>query len=141
MRKWMGIACALLALAGCGGDEGGVGSTPTGEAQGQPAGQAVADLSTPRGSISYQLALLHANDVEAFRECFTERLRSRVKEDQVAEASKEAAEMTLDDLFASVEEGEYEGKSTAKVTMKNGRTLTTLILTDGKWLSDTLWYR
>ena len=30
---------------------------------------------------------------------------------------------------------------TAKITMKNGRTLTTLILTDGKWLADTIWFK
>ena len=49
--------------------------------------------------------------------------------------------MTIDDLFASMQEGEWEGKKTAKVKMKNGRTLTTLILTDGKWLADTVWFR
>jgi hypothetical protein len=46
----------------------------------------------------------------------------------------------MDDLWASSEAGEYEGKKTTKVKMKNGRTLTTLILTDGKWLSDTIWF-
>jgi hypothetical protein len=38
-------------------------------------------------------------------------------------------------------DGESEGQKTAKITMKNGRTLTMLILTDGKWLSDTIWLK
>ena len=49
--------------------------------------------------------------------------------------------MTLDDLYASAEMGEYEGKKNAKIKMKDGRTLTTLVETDGKWLSDTIWYK
>jgi hypothetical protein len=47
--------------------------------------------------------------------------------------------MPLDDLVHAIR-GEFEAK-TAKITMKNGRTLTTLILTDGKWLSDTIWFK
>ena len=29
----------------------------------------------------------------------------------------------------------------AKIMMQNGRTLTTLILTDGQWLADTIWFK
>ena len=36
---------------------------------------------------------------------------------------------------------EADGVKRAKVTMKNGRTLTTLVLTDGKWLADTIWFK
>jgi hypothetical protein len=28
-----------------------------------------------------------------------------------------------------------------KIKMKNGRTLTTLVKTDGKWLADTVWFK
>ena len=34
-----------------------------------------------------------------------------------------------------------EMQDATKITMKNGRTLTMLILTDGKWLSDTIWLK
>jgi len=37
--------------------------------------------------------------------------------------------------------GEADGKKTAKVKMKNGRTLSTLVETDGKWLADTIWFK
>jgi len=49
--------------------------------------------------------------------------------------------MSIDDLVNAIQMGEFEGKQTAKIMMKNGRTLTTLILTDGKWLSDTVWFK
>ena len=52
-----------------------------------------------------------------------------------------ASKYTLDDLVGAVEMGEDEGKQTARIKMKNGRTLTTLILTDGKWLADTVWFK
>ena len=54
-------------------------------------------------------------------------------------AQQTATHMPLDDLVHAIR-GEFEAK-TAKITMKNGRTLTTLILTDGKWLSDTIWFK
>ena len=49
--------------------------------------------------------------------------------------------LTMGDLWASATEGEYEGNKTMKVKMKNGRTLTTLVLTDGRWLADTIWFQ
>ena len=59
----------------------------------------------------------------------------------VDKAKGEAGQFTLDDLYASDEMGESGGKKTAKVKMKNGRTLTTLIETDGQWLSDSIWFK
>ncbi|HEX8286214.1 MAG TPA: hypothetical protein VF588_22830 [Pyrinomonadaceae bacterium] len=47
----------------------------------------------------------------------------------------------IDDLYASAEMGEADGKKTAKVKMKNDRALTTLVETDGKWLADTIWFK
>ena len=62
-------------------------------------------------------------------------------QEAVEKGKKEATQYTLNDLVASVEMGELQGKKTAKIKMKNGRTLTTLILTDGKRLSDTVWFK
>jgi hypothetical protein len=45
----------------------------------------------------------------------------------VAKGKQEATQYTLNDLVASVEMGELQGKKTAKIKMKNGRTLTTLM--------------
>jgi hypothetical protein len=97
-------------------------------------------LSDPKGSIAYQFDMLKAGDADKLRPCFTERLRDRITKERVDKAKGQAGGMTMDDLWASAEPGEYEGKKTMKVKMKNGRTLTTLVQTDGKWLSDTVWF-
>ena len=97
-------------------------------------------LSDPKGSIAYQFELLKAGDADKLRACFTERQRERITKERVDKAREKVGQLTMDDLFASMESGEYEGKKTTKVKMKNGRTLTTLVQTDGKWLSDTVWF-
>ena len=56
-------------------------------------------------------------------------------------AKSNAAKYTIDDLVGAVELGEAEGMKTAKIKMKNGRTLTTLVQTNGKWLADTVWFK
>lgn len=100
-------------------------------------------LKDPKSSVSYQFEALKAGDFDKLKNCFTDRIRDRVIKEDVEKAKTKVSEakMTLDDLYQSVEMGEYQGKKTAKVKMKNGRTLTTLVETDGKWLSDTIWYQ
>ena len=100
-----------------------------------------ASLGDPKGSIAYQFELLKAGDAEKLRTCFTDRVKDNVTKEAVEKGKSEAGKYTLDDLFASVETSEYEGKKTAKIKMKNGRTLTTLIETNGKWLADTIWFK
>lgn len=97
-------------------------------------------LGDPKGSIAYQFELLKAGDTEKLRDCFTDRIKDRVTNDAVEKGKSQAGKYSLDDLVGSVEIGEYEGKKTAKIKMKNGRTLTTLIETNGKWLADTIWF-
>lgn len=100
-----------------------------------------ASLGDPKGSIAYQFELLKAGDAEKLRTCFTDRVKDSVTKEAVEKGKSEAGKYTLDDLVASVETGEYEGKKTAKIKMKNGRTLTILIETNGKWLADTIWFK
>lgn len=131
----LALLAAFLIFTACGAkDENGnnAGSTTNKSAD--------SSLSDPKGSIAYQFELLKAGDADKLRSCFTERLRERVTKERVDKAREKVGQMTIDDLFASMESGEYEGKKTAKVKMKNGRTLTTLVQTDGKWLSDTVWF-
>lgn len=118
------LLAASLAFAACGKKDGGSDSS----------------LSDPKGSLAYQFELVKAGDADKLRPCFTERLRDRITKELVDKAKGEAGRYTMDDLWASAEPGEYEGKKTMKVKMKNGRTLTTLVETDGKWLSDTIWF-
>ena len=138
------LALWLLA-AGCGAKDGNVAegnASPPKAGDSKPSSPSTSDssLSTPKGSIAYQFELLKAGDADKLRPCFTERLRDRITRERVDKARGEVGSMTIDDLFASMEQGQYEGKNTAKVKMKNGRTLTTLVQTDGKWLADTVWF-
>lgn len=135
-------ALSLLLLAGCGE------STETLTVSIDPkagapktAAEAPAIGAEPKDAIAHQLGLLKAGDVEKLRACFTERQRERITPEAVAEGKQAVADQTLADLVASVELGEYEGRETAKVMMASGRTLTTLIKTDGVWLADTVWFK
>ena len=98
-------------------------------------------LSEPKKSIEHQLKLLKDGDIEKLKACFTTRQQERITKEAVEAGQKEAAKMTIDDLVKDVAVTEKDGVKSAKITMKNGRTLTTLILTDGKWLSDTVWFK
>lgn len=123
------------------------GDTPTTATPAGGAGPAIspaaasAGAQEPKAVIGSQLALLLAGDVDKLKACFTDRQKERITADIVAKGKASVGTMTLEDLVADVEMGEYEGKKTAKVTMKNGRTLTTLVLTEGKWLADTVWFK
>lgn len=98
-------------------------------------------LGDPKSSIAHQFDLIKAGDVEKLKACLTPRVRDGVTQAVMDKAKTDAAKYTIDDLYASAEMGEADGKKTAKVKMKNGRTLTTLIETDGKWLADTIWFK
>ena len=137
-RSFLLLLAASLMFAACGSKDGGNTSNGTGGGGSSSAGDS--SLSDPKGSIAYQFDLLKAGDADKLRNCFTERLRDRVTKERVDKAKGQVGSMTIDDLWASAEPGEYEGKKTMKVKMKNGRTLTTLVQTDGKWLSDTIWF-
>jgi hypothetical protein len=98
-------------------------------------------LGDPKSSIAYQFEQIKAGDVDKLKACLTPRLRDGVTKEVVDKAKTQAAQYTIEDLYASDERGEADGKKTAKVKMKNGRTLTTLVETDGRWLADTLWFK
>jgi len=106
-----------------------------------PAGAGGGSLSDPKSSIAYQFELVKAGDVDKLKNCLTPRVRDGLTKEVVDKAKADAAKYTIDDLYASAETGEADGKKTAKVKMKNGRTLTTLVETDGQWLADTIWFK
>src|ERR1044071_4805968 len=106
-----------------------------------PAARATGSLVDPKSSIAYQFDLIKAGDVDKLKNCLTPRVRDSVTKEVVDKAQGQASQYTIDDLYASAEMGEADGKKTAKVKMKNGRTLTTLIETDGQWLADTVWFK
>jgi len=64
-----------------------------------------------------------------------------VTKENVEKGKTDISQYKLEDLVESVEDGEFDGKKTIKIKMKNGRSLTTLMLLEGKWLADTIWFR
>lgn len=106
-----------------------------------PAAKTTGSLADPKSSIAYQFDLVKAGDAAKLKQCVTPRLRDSVTQEGVDKAKANAAQYTIDDLYASAEMGEADGKKTAKIKMKNGRTLTTLVETDGQWLADTIWFK
>ena len=98
-------------------------------------------LADPKSSIAYQFELVKAGDADKLKNCLTPRVRDGVTKEVLEKAKGQAAAYTLDDLYASAEMGEADGKKTAKIKMKNGKTLTTLVETNGQWLADTLWFK
>ena len=98
-------------------------------------------LGDPKSSLAHQFELVKAGDLEKLKACLTPRVRDGLTQEVVDKAKTDAAKYTIDDLYDSAEMGEADGKKTAKIKMKNGRTLTTLVETDGQWLADTIWFK
>lgn len=86
--------------------------------------------------IAAQLEVLKKGDLTAIKAGFTKRLQDKITAEKVEKGKKEAGKFTIDDL---VESAEAKGDS-IKIKMKGGRTLTTLVKVDGKWLADTIWF-
>jgi len=94
--------------------------------------------SDAKAFIGKQLEVLEKGDLAAIKAGFTKRLQERITAAKVEKGKKELAKAkyTVDDL---VDSAEAKGDS-IKIKMKNGRTLTTLVKVDGKWLADTIWF-
>ena len=116
-------------------------NTSNGASTNKSTSTATGSLKDPKSSIAYQFELIKAGDVDKLKACLTPRVRDGVTKEVVDKAKTDAANYSIDDLYASAEMGEADGKKTAKVKMKSGRTLTTLIETDGQWLADTIWFK
>jgi ATP-dependent protease HslVU (ClpYQ) ATPase subunit len=95
-----------------------------------------------RKEVEKQIELIKKGDANKLKDHFTERQRERITGDAVKAAKKTAADANIDDLVDSVTtDKDKEGRKTVKVKMKNGRTLTTFVEVDGKWLADTIWFK
>jgi hypothetical protein len=105
------------------------------------AGDAPATKKTFQDEISFQIKLMKKGDVEKLKVRFTERQRDKITKEMIKKAVKEVGNYSIDELVHKVEPGKYKGKLTAKIKMKNGRSLTTFVLEDGKWQADTLWFK
>jgi hypothetical protein len=134
------LIAGLLIISGCSrtAPKTTVATTPSGDKS--TAGDEALKKS-PKDSIAYQFGLLKEGNASQLRDCFTDRIKERITEDAVEKGKLQAAEYSMDDLVASVEMGEAGGQQTAKIMMKNGRTLTTLVQVENKWLADTVWFK
>lgn len=134
------LIAGLLMMSGCSGaaSKTNAETTPSGN---KPTANDEALKKSPKDSIAYQFGLLKEGNASQLRECFTDRIKERVTDEAVEKGKSQASEYSLDDLVASVEMGEAEGHQTAKIMMKNGRTLTTLVQVENKWLADTVWFK
>lgn len=95
------------------------------------------ELAEAKTFIAAQVELLKKADVAGLKAGFTKRLQDRITEANVKKGQAALGKMTIDDLVASV----APGKNSLKIKMKNGRTLTTMVKVDGKWLADTIWFK
>ncbi|MDQ3335840.1 MAG: hypothetical protein M4D80_11790 [Myxococcota bacterium] len=95
------------------------------------------DLADAKALIGKQLELVKKGDVAGLKPGFSARQQEKITEATVKAAQKEAVKYTLDDLVEKVESKE----GGIKIKMKGGRTLTTLIKVDGKWVADTVWFK
>lgn len=129
------LAALLFSAPSCGDGD----ATPAGAKPSTPGSPSAP--STPKDAIAHQLDLLKAGNVDALKACMTERLRDQITQEVVDKGKATAAQHTIDDLVGSVEDGMDGARKTAKIKMKSGRSLTTLIETDGKWLADTIWFK
>tara|TARA_R110002111_G_scaffold262694_1_gene340209 strand:- start:153660 stop:155030 length:1371 start_codon:yes stop_codon:yes gene_type:complete len=93
-----------------------------------------------REIIKLQLQHIHDLDVEAMKPYFTERVRNLITADSLKQAKQQAGSETPETLVHSVEVSESGDQLQAKIKMKNGRTLTTLVPVNGKWEADTIWF-
>src|SRR5215210_5729990 len=105
------LLMACLMFAACGAkDEGGSNNSGTTNktADASPAAPkgSGSSLADPKGSIAYQLELLKAGDADKLRNCFTTRLRDKITKERVDKAREKIGQVTMDELYASGEQGE-----------------------------------
>jgi hypothetical protein len=98
--------------------------------------------STPEDALALQLALVAEGNTAALRLTFTEELRASITA-EVVEAARSAHEgVTLEALVGKIErEQTPEGVEKALVLRPDGSLLTQLLLVDGEWQADTVWFR
>ncbi|QDT93059.1 tetratricopeptide repeat protein [Gimesia algae] len=93
-----------------------------------------------REIIEKQLQYIREGDVASMQPYFTERVRKLITKESLNQAKAQAESATPEELVHDIEIQEIDGTLQAKIKMKNGRTLTTLIPVNGKWEADTIWF-
>ncbi len=94
-----------------------------------------------REIIKLQLQYIQNLDVKSMKPYFTERVRNLITADLLKSARKQAETARPEELVHEIQLEESGDQIQAKIKMKNGRTLTTLIPVNGKWEADTIWFK
>lgn len=100
-----------------------------------------ATKKTFQQEIGFQIKLMKKGDVKNLKFRFTKRQRGKITSKMIRRAVKKIGKYRIDDLVYKVVPGKHKNQLTAKIEMKNGRTLTTFLLVGGVWLADTLWFK
>lgn len=96
--------------------------------------------SKSREIIKKQLQYIRKGDVASMQPYFTERVRKFITKESLNQAKAQAESANPEELVHDIEIQEVDGTLQAKIKMKNGRTLTTLVPVNGKWEADTIWF-
>jgi hypothetical protein len=91
------------------------------------------NVESARAFVKKQVDAIKAGDLAAVKAGLSARQRDKVTADMLTKAKGETAKYTLEDLVDKIEG--------MKIKMKNGRTLTTMIVEGGKLVADTLWFK
>ena len=97
--------------------------------------------ASPRAALALQLALLKQGDWKGLASTFTEQLRPAITEEYVRTRQPVYAAVAIESLVGDVRILEAAGTKTAEVRTPEGAGLGRLLLVDGQWLADTLWFR
>ncbi|WP_339727518.1 tetratricopeptide repeat protein [uncultured Gimesia sp.] len=98
-------------------------------------------IKKSREIIALQLQYIQKGDVAAMKPFFTKRVRKRITAESLEMAKQLAASATPEELIHSLQIEGSGDQIRAKIKMKNGRTLTTLVPVEGKWEADTVWFK
>lgn len=96
---------------------------------------------SPKDAIALQLQLIRAGNAAKLRSHFIKRQQQRITKRVVLAAQREIKKYTLNTLVHTIRYGTYKGHKTAKIKMKNGRTLTMMILKNNRWLAGSIWFK
>jgi len=93
-----------------------------------------------REMIALQLQYIQNLDVKSMQPFFTERIRTLITIELLKKAKQQAASARVEELVHSIQIEGSGDQIQAKIKMKNGRSLTTLVPVNGKWEADTIWF-
>lgn len=97
-------------------------------------------IKKSREIIALQLQHIQDGDVKSMQPYFTKRVRDLITVASLEKAKSQAASAKVEDLVHSIQIEGAGDQIQAKIKMKNGRTLTTLVPVNGKWEADTIWF-